>query len=82
MKFQKSVNVWADGVTTAITEGTLKLQRGQWVRCGENARHPARFVGVTAGGSIWIAHWQGNSAATVKRFKTMCDAMQTRERHA
>lgn len=82
MKFQKSVNVWADGVTTAISSGTLKLQRGQWVRCGENATHPARFVGVTAGGSIWIAHWQGNSADTVKRFNAMCEAMRTREAYA
>ena len=82
MKFQKSINLWADGVTTAITNGTMKIQRGNWVHCGDDATHPSRFVGVTAGGTIWAAHWQGDKKSTAQRFKTLCEAMQTREKHA
>ena len=76
MKFQKSVNVWADGVSEAIGNGTLKLQTGQWLRCGEHADHPARFVGVTPSGSIWVAHWQGNSQATTQRFNNLLAAFK------
>ena len=73
MKFQKTVDVWANGVQEKIKSGELVLQTGQWVVCGAGNRK-ARYVGLTAGGTIWITHWCGTPEATNKRFMTMVEA--------
>ena len=70
MKYLPTINLWADGITTAILAGQLKLQRGQWVKCGKDG-DPARFVQVKSGRSIWVAHSEGDRKTT-DSFKRLC----------
>ena len=71
MKFLPTIDLWADGVSTALRTGALKLQRGQWVRCGKGNK-PARFVDVRPCGTIWVAHWEGEKDNTNRKFKGLC----------
>ncbi len=61
VKFIKSINVWEAGVQDSIIDGTLQLQRGQWVRCGDS--RPSRFVKATRGSSIWLIHYSESQAS-------------------
>ena len=54
MKYTKTVDLWNVNNMLALEAGTLKLQGGQWVRCG-NAR-PSRFVTLMNSGSVWAVH--------------------------
>ena len=71
MKYLPAINLWDNATHQAVLSGQIKLQAGQWVRCG-NGRL-SRFVRTT-GRSIWVAHWQGSADATEKRFKALLKA--------
>lgn len=71
MIYLKTVNLWDRATHNAIKTGQLKLQRGQWVQCGSGKK--SRWVGIKKG-IMWAAHWQGDSKATNRRFKTLCEA--------
>jgi len=70
MKFTKTINLNAEGIQDALRSGALKLQRGQWVRCGEGK--PSRFVGFV-GQNIWAIHWQPQQA---ERFSDACRTLK------
>ena len=42
MKFIKPVDLWDESIVQAIKQGNLKLQKGQWVRCGSGQL--SRFI--------------------------------------
>ncbi len=44
MKFIKPIDLWEDGVQDRIRSGQLKLQCGQWVKCGYSGY--SRFISV------------------------------------
>lgn len=67
MAFLKTINVWADGVQADIMSGKLKIQTGQWLRCGTTGKR-CRYVGHTER-SINAVHWQGSGKATNDLFK-------------
>lgn len=71
MKFLPTINLWDPSTAAALRSGQLKLQRGQWCRCGDD-KQLSRFVGIHAGGrSIWVAHPEGKRG-TVESFKRLC----------
>ena len=70
MQYIKPINLWTHG--DAVLNGQIKLQRGQWVKCGSDL---ARYVGISKGGTIWVAHNQSNSRDTAKRFRDLCQAI-------
>ena len=72
MKFLPTVNVWDAAVSAALRAGQLKLQCGQWVRCGIDGA-PARWVGQRKGGSMWVAHSEGDKKTT-RSFPRLCAA--------
>lgn len=54
MKYIKAIDIWAYG--EAVRNGQIKLQSGQWVRCGENGPL-SRFHAVSRpGGIIYAFH--------------------------
>ena len=59
-------------MTEALYSGALKLQRGQWVRCGQEK--PSRFVRATES-SIWAIHPQPNQA---RQFALVCETFKRR----
>jgi len=63
MKYQPILDIWNGQIQDDVLSGKLKLQRGQWLRCG-NSMKPCRFVGVNIGRSIDVVHWQGSPKAT------------------
>lgn len=63
MKYQPMLNIWNSQIQDDVLSGKLKLQRGQWLRCG-NSTKPCRFIGVNIGRSIDVVHWQGSPKAT------------------
>lgn len=78
MRFKKTLNLYATGVQDAITSGNIKLQRGQWLRCGSEGRR-CRFVRVNPGsGTLWVTHWQGSPSATQAHFNLTIDVLRKR----
>jgi len=68
MTFLPTIDLWDNYSQAALRSGALRLQPGQWVRCGAGNDHAAMFAGVTRGGSIYVAHWQGSRKATLARY--------------
>ena len=77
MKYTKPLNLWAEGVQEGIANGTIKLQRGQWLRCGTNNR-PCRLVEIMASGTLHLIHWQGSAAQTSHCFKVAVNSLKQR----
>jgi hypothetical protein len=68
MRYTKTVDLWDHNTAHMVRTGQLKLQTGQWVRCGQ--QQPSRFVKIQDSGVIVAAHPQDGN--TRKRFKTLC----------
>jgi len=71
MKFLPTIDLWQNGVEDAIIRGNLKLQRGQWIKCGNEK--PSRYFGLTKGGCIWAIHPSPDQA---DRFIHLCKSYQ------
>ena len=70
MKFQKTLDLWETGVQEKIDSGEIKLQRGQWLICGDGGGlegKKCRYVGQF-GGRVWVTHWQGSAEATLRKW--------------
>lgn len=78
MRYLPTLNVWEPSIQTAIQSGQLKLQRGQWLRCGNSAR-PSRYIGMIGRGDLWLNHWQGSPKNTRLAFEQKTEAMRMRE---
>lgn len=73
MKYLPTIDLWNPAYISAVRSGQIKLQPGQWVKCGSEKK--SRFVCKTPNsGTIWAAHWQGNGKATKERFYTLLNA--------
>ena len=68
MQYQKTINLWAGDNEQRLRDGRLRLQCGQWVKCG-NDPIKSRYIGIF-GLSVWVAHGVDHKAV-VKRFKLM-----------
>jgi len=64
MKFLPAINLWDNATQQAVISGQIKLQVGQWVRCGSDKL--SRFVCVSPGGSVWVVH-PGGEKGTITR---------------
>lgn len=78
MRYLPTVDLWANGgvMQTAIRTGQVKLQPGQWVRCGQGPL--SRFVRVTDQGSIWAVHADQTGGVPRKRFSECCRLWQAK----
>ena len=79
MRYLPTLNIWNRGISHAVRTGQLKLQRGQWIQCGANAKHRSRFVRIV-GDTIHAAHWEGSPSATKRRYQTLCEIAANEER--
>ncbi len=77
MKYMTTLNVWDQSIKKAIETGQLKLQRGQWLRCGTNGKR-CRYIGLLKDKSIWVTHWQGSSEKTNAGFLNAVNAYNGR----
>lgn len=77
MAFQKTIDLWTPGVQEALLDGSLTLQPGQWVKCGPG--HAGRYVGITRGRTICVAHWQGSAAKTLMRYHDLRSLFMPKE---
>lgn len=64
MRFLPVVNLWDAAVHTAICNGQLKLQVGQWVRCSSD-KQLSRFVSVH-NGILNVAHGCSNKEVNAR----------------
>jgi len=76
MLYLKTLNLWDTSTALAIEHGQIKLQRGQWLQCGENDKK-CRFVGLglhkgSDSKSVWVVHYQGLNGNTMKKFRSGC----------
>lgn len=71
MRYLPTIDLWDSSTHLRVLSGDLKLQTGQWVKCGGG--RPSRFVRNT-GTSLWVAHWQGTAAASRARFRDLISA--------
>lgn len=67
MRYLPTLNIWKPSIHNAIRNGQIKLQRGQWLRCGTEGKR-CRFVGFLNDRSIWVTHWQGTPEKTNAKF--------------
>jgi hypothetical protein len=70
MKYLPTIDLWNPGMTEALYSGALKLQRGQWVRCGQAA--PSRFIRANRN-HIWAVHPRPDQA---QQFARVCQALK------
>ena len=66
MKFIKTPDLYDPQTRADFDSGKLKLQVGQWIRCG--SEHLSRFVKVTDSGSIWAVHPRGAAGIKAQEF--------------
>ena len=76
MIYVKTLNLWDKSIMGAIERGQIKLQRGQWLTCGEHGKK-CRFVGMglrknKPNDTIWVVHWQGTGKKTQEKFLSSC----------
>lgn len=70
MRFLPVVDLWNPAINEAVSRGQMKLQKGQWVRCGSDKL--SRWVGLSHGGSLWAVHPDGNGGVSRARFSEAC----------
>jgi hypothetical protein len=68
MRYIKTVDLWDHNTAHMVRTGQLRLQAGQWVRCGQE--QPSRFVKIQDSGVIVAAHPQDGN--TRRRFEALC----------
>lgn len=56
MRYLPTIDLWNPALAAAVRTGQLKLQPGQWVRCG--SPKPSRFVKASRT-SVWAVHPEG-----------------------
>lgn len=72
-KYRPVVDLWDVDTVAAIEAGRIRLQRGQFVRCGSGGPL-SRFVGYN-GRSFNVVH--GGTAAEVStKFKARCEVIR------
>lgn len=64
MKFVPTVNMWDPAISALVRDGRLKLQVGQWIRCGGEKR--SRIVTITEHGTVWAIHPYDKKGAQYK----------------
>lgn len=74
MRFLPTINLWAKGMAEAVLSGQLKLQRGQYVLCGDGIK--SRFIGSN-GRSIDVCHGHNNKEV-LRKFKMRCELIKKR----
>lgn len=67
MKYLPAINLWDSGVSSALANGQLKLQAGQWIYCGDK-EHKSRFISINDIGYINAVHWNGSGSKQNKNF--------------
>jgi hypothetical protein len=72
MKYLPTLDVWNPAIHSAIISGQIKLQPGQWIRCGSDQL--SRFVAVRKSGLIWAAHPDGKKGVSNRSFKNLLNA--------
>lgn len=58
MKYLPAIDLWDNATQQAVLSGQIKLQSGQWVRCGSDKL--SRFVCIWGGG-LWVVHPENNN---------------------
>jgi hypothetical protein len=71
MKYLPTVDLWNPALAAAVRTGQLKLQPGQWVRCG--SAKLSRFVKASRT-SVWAVHPQGPAGVSNDRFQALLAA--------
>jgi len=80
MKYLPTINLWEPGVGTAVATGHLRLQPGQWVRCG-NSR-PSRIVRDAGPGgrrTVWAIHPQVEQGADHEQYHRWLNAVRSQK---
>jgi len=68
------IRVWGRGLKDIQQETGITLIDDENLEFWIN-QAAARFVGISKGGTLWVAHNQGNSKDTLHRFKDLCAAI-------
>ena len=77
MRYLPTLNIWKPSIQNAIKSGQVKLQRGQWLRCGSSGKR-CRFVGFLNDRSLWVTHWQGTPEKTNDKFLSAVECYTAR----
>jgi len=72
MRYRATVHIGIKEIED-LRHGRLVLQAGQWVRLAWSATK-SRWVGISRGGSLWLAHWEGGHDGS--KFAALCEAIK------
>jgi hypothetical protein len=64
MKYVKAPNVYKNDIIPRLVNGQLVLPPGQWIRCGTTTGPCSRYCGVTATGTLVVAHPRNRPVTT------------------
>lgn len=73
MRYLPTIDLWNPALNAAVRSGQLKLQSGQWVKCGSEKL--SRFVKASST-SIWAVHWQGSGKATLRQYLSLNESVK------
>lgn len=73
MRYLPTIDVHEKATQQAIVSGQIKLQPGQWVACSNSRK--SRYVGVTSGGAVLLAHYNGSPEAQRQRFNDLKEVL-------
>lgn len=68
MRYVKTVDLFVGDNHARLIDGTLTLQRGQWINCCGTDHPPSRYYGVSPAGVIYAAHYPRH----VAQFSSWC----------
>jgi len=68
-KYLPAVDLWKTATHDAVISGRLKLQPGQWIRCGSDQL--SRFVALRPSGTIWAVHPDGERGVSMSRLRQL-----------
>jgi len=73
MRYLPTLDVWEPAISAAIDSGALRLQRGQWVKCGDSPyRSRIHEIKRRGGHVVHIRAFHGPDAS--RKFLEYCKA--------
>jgi hypothetical protein len=80
MIFVKTIDLWCKSTVRAIQSGQLKLQCGQWVRCG-NDKQLSRYISYDKNSGVFnVVHGGSNKEVNHRFFSRVNINKGVRER--
>jgi hypothetical protein len=70
MRYLPAIDVWQPGISDALQSGQLRLQPGQWIKCGTNEKGRCSRFAYASKGYIRAYHYPDASRKFLQYVET------------